>query len=105
MWNEFAQEVDVPGLSVRGKSLLLRFINTSDCSLAHPLAWRRFHAFIRYAHAHRAGLRPIDLEKTLKRHGFAGSDAQQLSLIYEHGRAILCQGVPVFHSGRFWNDK
>jgi hypothetical protein len=105
MWNEFVHQIDVQGLSERGQTLLLRFINTSDRSLAHPLAWRRFHGFIRYAHAHRAGLQPAALGSLLKRSGFSDEDANQLSLVYEHGRAILTRSTPVFHSGRFWGDK
>ena len=105
MWNEFVQEVHAPGLSARGNLLLLRFINTSDRSLAHPLAWRRFHGFIRYAHAHGACLRASDLAAVLGRVGFNDADVARLSLVYEHGREILKTSVPVFHSGRFWGDK
>lgn len=105
MWNELFQQIDVQGLSERGKILLLRFINTSDRSLVHPLAWRRFHGFIRYAHAHKARLHPAELRTLLKRSGFSDDDAAQLSLVYEHGRAILGTSTPVFHSGRFWGDK
>jgi hypothetical protein len=105
MWTDFVQEAEVHGLSERGKSLLLRFINTSDRSLAHPLAWRRFHGFVRYAHAHSARLHPANLEAFLKRCGFSETDARQLSLVYEHGREILRISTPTFHSGRFWGDK
>jgi hypothetical protein len=105
MWNKPVQTLTVPGLSERAKYLLHRFINLSDRSLAHPLSWRRFYGFVRYAHAHHARLTPFDLLLTLEACGFNQADAQRLSVIYEHGRAILSKSTPVFHSGRFWADK
>jgi hypothetical protein len=105
MWNEHIETLSVPGLSARATHLLCRFIALSDRSLAHPLAWRRFYGFVRYAHAHRARLTPDDLQATLVSCGFQTSDAQCLSLVYSHGRAIIKAGTPVFHSGRFWGDK
>ena len=105
MWNDFIDELAVPGLSKRAQDLLHRFINLSDRSLSHPLSWRRFHGFVRYAHAHHARLTSTDLLLTLEACGFGKTDAERLSLVYEHGRAILRKSTPVFHSGRFYGDK
>jgi len=105
MWNDYVETLDVRGLSARGRRLLIQFINLSDRSMAHPLSWRRFYAFIRYAHAHRARLQSAELQAVLESTGFTTSDAQRLAIIYQHGRSILSQRIPVFHSGQFWADK
>jgi hypothetical protein len=105
MWNKSIEKISVPGLSKRGNSLLLRFINLSDRSLSHPLSWRRFHGFVCYAHAHRARLQAVDLQLVLEKSGFSAFDSQRLSLIYEHGRAILKKSTPVFRDNRFWGDR
>jgi hypothetical protein len=105
MWNEPIVDQSVPGLSARAKYLLLRFINLSDRSLGHPLSWRRFYGFVRYAHAHHARLTPTDLLLHLHASGFKKPDAERLALVYEHARAVLKIGTPVYHSGRFWGDK
>jgi hypothetical protein len=105
MWNELANQLSISGLSERGNRLLLRFINLSDRSLSHPSAWRRFYGFVRYAHTHRASLRSTDLQKALEKSGFSDTDAQDLSFIYEHGRALLQKRTPVFRDNRFWGEK
>lgn len=105
MWEKPIDQICVPGLSERGSHLLLRFINLSDRSLVHPLSWRRFYGFVRYAHAHGARLDATALQAILAETGFSKLDAQRLSFLYEHSRAILRKPTPVFRAGRFWNDK
>jgi hypothetical protein len=105
MWETPLETLSVRGLSDRGRLLLLRFVNLSDRSLSHPLAWRRFYGFVRYAHAHRARLMSSDLQLTLESSGFRKADAELLSLIYTHGRGVLGQSTPIFRGDTFYGER
>jgi hypothetical protein len=105
MWENYLNELSVPGLSERAQTLLLRFVNLSDRSLSHPLTWRRFYGFVRYAHAHHARLTSTDLQLTLESSGFRKADAELLSHVYEHGRALLRKSTPVFRRGSIYGEK
>jgi hypothetical protein len=77
-------------LPVVTKYYLDQFVAAAEKQMPHsPLDWRRFYDFTYIAHKGRTKLSDGELMKLLKDVGFDSNDAQELAIVYQHGRALL----------------
>lgn len=102
MWEHFVEAEAVRGLSPGAQKVFVRFLNLANRSSLHPLDWRRFYGFVRYAHAHRARMNSTNLSLLLQQHGFSAAKAESLAFVYGHGRKVLGARCPAVRGGKVY---
>ena len=102
MWDEFVSEEQISEIPEATRKVFLCFLNRANRAGLHPLDWRRFYEFVRYAHARRAKLGTGWLYSTLVREGFNCAQAERLCDAYEHGRNTLAARCPAVRGGRVY---
>lgn len=89
MFEQTLKPDDFPEIPPVTRKLFLRFVNLANKTIPHPLDIKRFYQFIRFCHTRRVKLAEDELREYLLRAGFPERNAERLSNIYYHGRALL----------------
>lgn len=79
----------LPRLPKQAKEILQRYLACANTSYAHPVDLPLFYDFVIHCHEHRVSLMSDDLRALLLAEGLPADAAEELTNIYDHGRALM----------------